>query len=575
MRVLTCGAALVILAELLVVGQFASQMAYVRHGWHSRWPYRFDQNRYMDYLLHYRDAALSGGLRGVRDALRARPLYAPTLLATSLPFVLGGEGVAGAYWHLLIYWFLLDGAAILLVLRLTRSGRLAAAAVLAMHLGTQEWFGGSSLLYSAKGMRYEVNVPFAACYVACLALMVEVAYTRAVKTVSVALGLAIAGGVLVRSGTGPVLAVAVVPLVVLSVAAFCHGRKGLGLMVSSALVFAAVVSCAHFARIGAGLAAYARAAALSTEGVNRWSTGTGWARIWWYMCNAERSAVVFAPAMAFSILVAWHRLPRLLGYAKRLGRLSWEEFRSLYVHGVLAWFLIVCYGVPTLAGNGSLVFKMAFVLVTILAGVLALGVVLRSLQGTQLFGNAWAHLPAVALATLCTLMVAREGYGAWLACRAVRGQEEPAAPMVRRKACLAVCEYLAEWCQRQGRGHVSWGMPRVVDFPNEYTVRNWQRLFGKKPFLASSHVLPCSEGSLPAGAWSGPEVAFLPVCSDPALLAPIEKVGGAKRRYRQVQKVLLARGYRPDRMLPVVEGLQWQVYLSPTLDESFRGYCFP
>ena len=574
---------LLIIALSISILQFVVQMQYVSHGWSAKWPYLWDENRYFDYACYYRALYERDGLSGLLAAYHQRPAYSFTLLATSLPFLALSRGQEILYWHMLVYVLVFDVAAARIVFNVTRSTRLSALAILAAHFTTYGVFGGSSMFTTAEAVRYQVNFPVAVCVVASLAGLVEGAFARRGWQIASALFLSSICGLLLRGGAMPFFFVLMLlPGAILTCGLFRFRERRLAWSALAGLALSCSIALVHYASIYHLLVNYVR----STVSSPRWTTGSRWDTIWYYLEGAHRGSWAFVLCLAAIALFTFGRIGTM-----PFGRLAlrvdrWSRFRVLFIVATVTWYLVLCYAVPTLMRtkvSGSL---LAFMFLVLVAGVACFGGGARRIIGlnggsrkSRKCGAGAALFLATAL-SLSMACVVRE-YGAFrMVSRTVT--IEPLEYTARRNACERVVEFIEEWALKESRDFVSFGVPVSIDCPNFADVAVWQMRRGRTPLRVAEIRVDDGLAAEPdphvtKPNYMGPEIVFIPAGTESAskLIRALEPGDATLVNYKGLGRFLERQHYHKTSLLKVSGELSWEVYERERKDQEFLGFNFP
>ena len=556
------GRAFLVLAFCICILQFIVQMLYVSHGWGAKWPYSWDQNRYFDYACFYRAMYERDGWSGLIAAYSQRPAYSLTLLATSLPFFALSRGPEILYWHMLLYVLVFDVSVARIVWHFTRSTRFSALALLTAHFTTQGIFGGSSMFSTAEAVTYQVNFPVAVCVMASLAGLIEGAYSRKGWRVAAALFLSAASGLLLRGGAMPFFAILIFcPGAILVFGLFRFWKGKLALWAAMGLAMACAVVLFHYASIYHLVVNYVR----GTVSSPRWLIGSRWETVWYYLEGAHRISWAFVLCLALIALFAVSRV-----VTRTFGKLTlrvdrWSRFRVLFVVGTVAWYLTLCYAIPTLMRTKVSGSQLAFLFLVLMAGVACSGSAARRIIRGR-------RMPGVFIGAAIVLAIAsvlRE-YSAFRLEQRI-GMKEPAEFVVRRQACEKVVEFIEAWAAGHGRTFVSFGVPASIDFPNSADVGVWQYQHGRHPLRVREIRIDDAPAAQPAG--ERPEIVFIATGSP--LVSTLTPGGLTPVGYNDLGPSLVGQGYRNTSMLDVSGGLVWEVYERDRLDAEFKGFNFP
>jgi hypothetical protein len=383
----------------IILCQFIGQMEVAVNGWYCRWPYPWDQNRYISYALYFRAAFGTSGIGGLVDAYFARPPYSLTLLLGSIPLLSWSEEYVNVlHGQMIFYLILMDWAAYRLGTRLGGTRYAGIAALMVIHGSTTGIFNSESLLIPAETVLYQLNFGMAVIPVAGLALLMAGLTTKRLRIWAVCFAIFLAGAIMWRPPALPYIAVLFVPpWLAITAWLWWQGERRRAIYVCLAFVVGTCIAVPHMLYIAKPVIAYFQLAHILNPNDSK-------AYFW---DQSSRTSGLFPYAFSILSLRAICDLNRLIGMLKR-GKTTLKHRRALtqicLVWGVGAWIYVACFVIPTLSSNKGARFGDAFVILSLIFGITGLFRILKLLSLSH-SRYAWDYLSVRTKVTVAICLV--------------------------------------------------------------------------------------------------------------------------------------------------------------------------
>ena len=404
---------LLVVAVLMIICQFISQMEMVVRGWFFQWPYFADQNRYISYALFYRASFADGGIGGLIEAYQARPPYSFTLLVSSLPLLAWAEQTVHVLHGQLGYFVVaLDLAVFRLAWRTGRTFYAGFAALMVIHGTTSGIFNSPGFLIPADMFFYQLSFATTVTTVVGAALMVEILYAKKIGRWSILLCLFLIGAILLRPSAMPYFVAQLIPpSIVVAAWFFWQGQRRQALCLGGAVLVSVCVSTPHLLVISRNVLDYAQRAHRDYA-IDSYS---------YYWERAQISSPVFLTAFHLLMLGAILELPPLAVLLFRDHRkllLSRNLSRVAVVWGVSSWIYLSSYILPSLSPAKNKWIGEAFMLLTLTYGTARLFTLLNLVTTIKFrypISREFAR-PAIASAivAICSLLILADARGVHL-----------------------------------------------------------------------------------------------------------------------------------------------------------------
>jgi len=366
---------LTLILLLIAIGvsatEFYIQLKYADAIGYTSWPFNWDNNRYVDTARLYLNAIQDGGWHGLVRMYADKPPYSITLLLTGLPFLsLTGQDHS-LFASQAIYLLLMDAGLVFSIWRLTGSMRWAAFGLLTFTSWTSGIVSSVDLNNAMESVRYQLNVPLPALYIALSWMTLEALHTSRTNAWGIGLTLLLTLGLLLRPPMLPFFVLAFFPLLAIIFALAVHqGRRPLAAWTVFALIFSSTTAGLHYINIWPRLLTYVNSA-VSEQGHAMFGTQkTGWDYIWFYLDAATHNSPAISILLAAIVLTIPHFISVIKGLAGSLkDRVRAQEAAKPIM---VWWLLLVAYAVPTLASTKNFFFGTPFMLMAWIGGTHAL-----------------------------------------------------------------------------------------------------------------------------------------------------------------------------------------------------------
>ena len=366
-------AILAVVAALIAL-QFFAQFYLVMVGSFAQWPYGWDECRYYDYALTYRDCLASGNLSEIAECYRSNPPYSLTLLLTSLPFLpFTDYSLKVMNLHMGVYVIVLDVAIFFLAKRIAHSTWASVLALLLVHGFSEMLFWHFQNGFPAEMVRYQVNFPLSVLVVAGLSLLVEGLYVRRYILWSCMLSVFLALALLLRPPAMPFfLVVLVTPALGMLWFFWKSSQRSKAKALAGALAVTTLLVVPHYAFIWKLALNYS----LAAQSNPFWRQDS----LAYFLTTSTEQNLVFPVLLGLL----------LLGSASFCARF-WVIYRDCSTHGrifknaamasfVIAWVYVLSFALPTLSPAKNHLLGGAFLILTLTIGSAILIRILPLLQ---------------------------------------------------------------------------------------------------------------------------------------------------------------------------------------------------
>lgn len=364
---------LVLIAIGASVAEFYFQLRYADEIGYTSWPFNWDMNRYVDTSRLYLSAIREDGWNGLVRMYADKPPYSITLLFTGLPFLsLTGQD-RSLFASQAVYVLFMDAGLLFSIWRLTGSWRWAAFGLLTFTAWTSGIVSGVDLNAALESVRYQLNVPLGALYIALGWMTLEALHARRTHAWGIGLTALLTLGLLLRPPMLPFFLLAFFPPLTIVLALAVHqGRRPVAAWAAFAMIFSSTVAGLHYLNVWPRLMAYVNQAVASEHGAAMFGTQkTGWDYVRLYLDAATHSSPLIAILLVAMILA----IPQFISVIRGglAGSLKNRERTQAAAKVVIVWWLfLVAYAVPTAASTKNFFFGTPFMLMAWIGGMHAL-----------------------------------------------------------------------------------------------------------------------------------------------------------------------------------------------------------
>ncbi len=364
---------LVLIALGASVAEFHFQLRYADAIGYTSWPFNWDMNRYVDTARLYLSAIREDGWHGLVHIYADKPPYSITLLLTGLPFLALTGQDRSLFASQAIYVLFMDAGLLFSIWRLTGSWRWAAFGLLTFTAWTSGIVSGVDLNAALESVRYQLNVPLGALYIALGWMTLEALHARRTHAWGIGLTSLLTLGLLLRPPMLPFFLLAFFPPLAMVLAlALRQGRRPVVAWAAFALIFSSTVAGLHYLNVWPRLLAYVNQAVASEHGAAMFGTQkAGWDYVWFYLDAATHSSPLIPILLAAMVLAIPHFISVIRnGLAGSLKNRERTQAAAKVV--IVWWLLLVAYAVPTAASTKNLFFGTPFMLMAWIGGMHAL-----------------------------------------------------------------------------------------------------------------------------------------------------------------------------------------------------------
>ena len=372
---------LVLIALGVSLAEFYFQLGYAYAIGYTSLPFDWDNNRYVDTAWLYLNAIRDHGLQGLLQIYADKPPYSFTLLLTGLPFLALSGQEHSLFTSQLIYVLLMDAGLLFSIWRLTGSLSWAAFGLLTFTSWTSGIVSGVNLNAAMESVKYQLNVPLGALYIALTWMILEALPTSRKKIWGTGLTLILTLGLLLRPPMLPFFLLSFFPLLALvSVFAWRQGIHSIAAWTAFAIGSSSIVTATHYANIWPKLLVYVNRAVSSEHGAAMFSTEkTGLDYIGFYLNTAidqSPAVIILLAAMLLTIPHSFFIIKNSFYQSPLESRQNQEAIKWVIVW----WLLMVTYAVPTVAKTKNPFFGLPFMLVAWVGGTYAIHTIISMIQ---------------------------------------------------------------------------------------------------------------------------------------------------------------------------------------------------